>query len=81
MNTHRSATTGSILHRIWAFYRDGFREMTVGRTLWALILIKLFVMFFVLKLFFFPDFLSLQGKDTDESRAAYVGEQLVERNE
>jgi len=31
--------------------------MTVGRTLWVIILIKLFVMFFVLRVFFFPDFL------------------------
>ena len=44
--------------RIFYFYRDGFREMTIGRTLWAIILIKLFVMFFILKLFFFPSFLS-----------------------
>ena len=44
--------------RIWKFYWDGFRSMTIGRTLWALILIKLFIMFAILKLFFFPDFLS-----------------------
>lgn len=47
----------SLLTRIWIFYRDGFREMTLGRTLWAIILIKLFIMFFILKLFFFPSFL------------------------
>ena len=40
------------LIRVFYFYRDGFREMTWGRVLWAIILIKLFVMFFVLKLFF-----------------------------
>ena len=48
------------LIRVFYFYRDGFREMTWGRVLWAIILIKLFVMFFVLKLFFFPSF--LEGK-------------------
>ena len=47
------------LIRVFYFYRDGFREMTWGRVLWAIILIKLFVMFFVLKLFFFPSFLNL----------------------
>lgn len=52
--------------RIFYFYRDGFREMTIGRTLWAIILIKLFVMFFILKLFFFPSFLS--GKSEEENR-------------
>lgn len=49
--------SNTLLVRIWTFYRDGFREMTLGRTLWAIILIKLFIMFFILKLFFFPSFL------------------------
>lgn len=52
--------------RVWTFYRDGFRSMTIGRTLWVLILIKLFIMFFILKLFFFPSF--LKGKSSEESR-------------
>ena len=36
------------LRRIVRFYLEGFREMTVGRTLWCIILIKLFIMFAVL---------------------------------
>ena len=36
--------------RIFRFYYDGFREMTLGRTLWAIILIKLFILFVVLRL-------------------------------
>ena len=32
--------------------------MTWGRTLWILILIKLFVMFVILKIFFFPQYLN-----------------------
>ena len=43
--------------RIYRFYVEGFRQMTLGKTLWAIILIKLFIMFFILKLFFFPSFL------------------------
>ena len=62
--------------RIWEFYRDGFREMTLGRTLWMLILVKLFIMFFILKLFFFPSF--LKGKDQMEKQE-YVGSELIER--
>ena len=34
---------------IYCFYRDGFRQMTWGRTLWWLILVKLFVIFVILK--------------------------------
>jgi hypothetical protein len=62
--------------RIFRFYRDGFRSMTLGKTLWKIILIKLFIMFAVLKLFFFPDFLSTQFH-TDEQRADHVMEQIT----
>ena len=31
--------------RIVKFYAEGFRNMTLGRTLWCIILIKLFIMF------------------------------------
>ena len=52
-------------------YVDGFRSMTVGRKLWALILIKLAIMFLVFKLFFFPDKLA-QDYDNDADRAQAV---------
>ena len=63
--------------RIYRFYRDGFRQMTVGRTLWKIIFIKLFIMFAVLKAFFFPDFLANTFTD-DRQRAEYVIEQLTQ---
>ena len=56
-------------------YRDGFRQMTIGKTLWAIILIKLAVMFLILKLFFFPDILE-RDYATDAERAEAVREQL-----
>lgn len=61
---------------IYKFYRDGFREMTWGRILWIIILIKLFVMFFIPKLFFFPSF--LKGMSTDEKQD-YIATELVNR--
>jgi len=64
------------LLRIYDFYRDGFRQMTIGKRLWKIILIKLFVLFAVLKLFFFPNFLSTRF-ETDADRGNYVGEQLT----
>lgn len=64
-----------LLKKIVLFYYDGFRSMTLGRTLWAIILLKLFVMFFILKLFFFPSFL----KGSDEQKQNQVGTELVER--
>ncbi|MEG0788747.1 MAG: DUF4492 domain-containing protein [Alistipes sp.] len=64
--------------RIIRFYIDGFREMTVGRTLWLIILLKLFIMFAVLKLFFFPD--RLAGK-SETQKSDYVMEQLTQPKE
>ena len=66
----------SILPQIYRFYFDGFRQMTLGRTLWKIILIKLFILFGVLKFFFFPDFLATTFS-TDRQRADYVIEQLT----
>ncbi|WP_298046986.1 DUF4492 domain-containing protein [uncultured Bacteroides sp.] len=62
---------------IWNFYLEGFRSMTLGRTLWVIILLKLFVMFFILKMFFFPDF--LRDHPTDDDKGTYVGNELIER--
>ena len=59
-------------------YYDGFRSMTVGKTLWKIIFIKLLIMFGVLKLFFFPDFLQTNF-DTDEDRAAHVLSEITKK--
>ncbi len=53
---------------------EGFREMTLGRTLWAIILIKLFVLFAVMKLFFMPD--PLAGRSAEE-RSSHLLEELT----
>lgn len=50
--------------------------MTVGRTLWKIIAVKLLVMFAVLKVFFFSDFLS-SNFTNDQQRADHVLQQLT----
>jgi hypothetical protein len=50
--------------------------MNVGKRLWLIILIKLFIMFVLLKLFFFPDFLKSKYHN-DKERGDYVIEQLT----
>ena len=35
----------NIIKSVVRFYTDGFRQMTWGRTLWLLILLKLFIIF------------------------------------
>lgn len=59
-------------------YVDGFRSMTVGKTLWLIIAIKLFIFFVIIKILFFPNFLSSKS-DNDEGKAQYVREQLLDR--
>ena len=66
----------SFLYRVFDLYYDGFRSMRIGKTLWAIILIKLFVIFVVLKLFFFPNFLKQHAKGDE---AGYVATELTER--
>lgn len=66
-----------MLTRVFRFYRDGFREMRVGRTLWTIIIIKLVIMFGVLKLFFFRD--PMAGQSAEE-RAATVIENITNTN-
>lgn len=64
------------LYRAFDLYYDGFRNMRLGKTLWAIILIKLFIMFAILKVFFFPNFLK-EHANGDE--AGFVANELVER--
>ena len=65
----------SFLHRVFDLYYDGFRSMRLGRTLWAIILIKLFIIFVVLKIFFFPNFLKTHAPEGEE--AEYVATELT----
>ncbi len=67
----------NIFVRIWQFYMDGFRNMSHwGKQVWIIILIKLFILFVILKLFFFPDFLKTNF-DTDAQRSEQVLENLT----
>ena len=50
--------------------------MTVGRTLWIVIAVKLAIMFLIVKLFFFPNKLNTEY-NTDEQRSRAVMESLT----
>lgn len=65
--------------RVIRFYVDGFRQMTVGRSLWLLIIIKLIIIFGILKLFFFPDILESRY-DSDAERSEAVRSSLIDRS-
>lgn len=67
----------SIFRKIWNFYTGGFREMgSWGRQVWVIILVKLFIMFVILRLFFFLNFLK-SNFETDQDRSNHVLEVLT----
>ena len=74
--TAKSMNKRGFLYRTFDLYYEGFKSMRLGRTLWAIILIKLFIIFAVLKVFFFPNFLK-EHAGGDE--AGYVATELVDR--
>ena len=62
--------------RAFDLYYDGFRSMTVGKTLWLIIGIKLFIFFVIIKLLFFPNFLNSRF-DSEQGKTEYVRHQLT----
>ena len=77
MKTDVKPMKQGLLSRIFHLYYDGFRTMTLGRTLWTIILIKLAIIFLVLKLFFFPDFINTNAKNGD--KAGFVFKEILNR--
>jgi len=69
----------TILYKIYLFYKDGFASMTVGKTLWIIILVKLFVFFIILKLFFFHD-VNKSKYLTEKEKSDYILNQITNIN-
>lgn len=71
------ARKSTMIYKIFNFYLEGFQSMSkMSKQLWLIILIKLFIMFAVLRLFFFPNLLKSDFK-SDEERSEHVIEQLI----
>jgi hypothetical protein len=67
----------TIAGRVADLYIDGFRNMSGwGRKVWIIIIIKVLIMFAILKVFFFQDFLKTKY-DNDKQRSEYVLDQLI----
>jgi len=63
----------------FTMFRDGFKSMTLGKTLWTIVIIKLIIMFLILRPFFFPNFLNSKFDDSQD-KSDYVTEELVNRS-
>jgi hypothetical protein len=67
------------VHRFRAivlFYKDGFLSMRLGKKLWLIIFIKLFVLFAVVKLLFSPNILDTKFK-TEKEKSEYIMDSLT----
>lgn len=66
-----------MLKSIFVFYRDGFKNMKLGKTLWLVIIIKLIIIFAFLKIFVYGE--SLSDLSSTEAKSTFVLENLTTR--
>jgi uncharacterized membrane protein len=67
----------SLFQKLLCFYFDGFRSMSGwGRKVWIIIIIKLFIIFVILRIFFFHGYLEKNYKN-DKDRGEHVLDQLI----
>ncbi|HIE15353.1 MAG TPA: DUF4492 domain-containing protein [Bacteroidales bacterium] len=67
------------LSKIYRFYIDSFLHVgKYGKRLIMIVLIKLFIMFAILKVFFFKDFLGSKFS-TDKQKSEYVINSLTKQ--
>lgn len=65
------------IKKVFRFYSEGFKNMRVGKTLWAIIAIKFILLFVIMKLLFFPNILK-ENFQTDSQRSEYISNQLTQ---
>ena len=65
-----------IIKNIFQFYVEGFKNMRLGKRLWAIIGIKFVIFFVIMKILFFPNFLK-ENFSTDEERAEHILQNLT----
>lgn len=69
---HTTTTVKKILN----LYIDGFKNMRLGKKLWAIIAIKLFIFFVVIKMLFFPNILK-ENFQNDTQRSEHILNNLI----
>ncbi|CAA6823758.1 MAG: DUF4492 domain-containing protein [uncultured Sulfurovum sp.] len=68
------------IKKIFQFYLEGFKNMKIGKRLWAIIGIKFVIFFVIMKILFFPNFLK-ENFSTDSERAEHVLQSLTSHKE
>lgn len=68
----------NIIKQTYSMYIDGFRNMTIGKTLWKIVFIKLLVILVFLK-FFVHDKTFKTEYQTFEEKSEFVSENLIRK--
>lgn len=64
------------IKKIFQFYLEGFKNMKLGKRLWAIIGIKFVIFFVIMKMLFFPNFLK-ENFSNDNERAEHILQSLT----
>ncbi len=64
--------------KVFDFYVSGFKNMKVGKKLWLIIGIKLFIFMFIFKILFSQNLLK-EKFDNDEDRANFIIDNLTKQ--
>lgn len=65
-----------MLKKIFYLYVDGFKNLTIGKTLWKIIIIKLLIIFGIFKVFIYQDSMN-ERFQTDEQKSDFVYQNIV----
>ncbi len=68
----------NLFKKVFDFYVSGFKNMKVGKKLWLIIGIKLFIFMFIFKILFFPNLLK-EKFDNDKDRANFIIDNLTKQ--
>lgn len=80
MTERETVHRASWLKRAWRLYADGFRSQSrTSRTLWVIVIVKLIVMFAILRPFFFPNHTKRQAAEHNISGSEWVQQDLINR--
>lgn len=67
------------IKKIFQFYLEGFKNMKLGKRLWAIIGIKFVLFFVIMKIFFFPNYLK-ENFSNDTDRAEHILQNLTNKD-
>lgn len=65
------------LYNVYIFYKEGFSNLTVGKTLWKIVLIKLIIIIGFLNFYIYDKSIDTEYKTTDK-KIDYILKNLIQ---